>query len=142
MFRVTGTVRDGKTDANKWLRRFSEVYANWLGQEIYPGSLNVDMGALFDWQAPEIAAFRRTYSLKPFGGERDIFMIPCAIVKPGSLSCWLWTTTTAADKRTNPNIVEIIAPIPTIIPRIVRNDRTLCLAKDFIDVRKSILEFI
>jgi CTP-dependent riboflavin kinase len=111
MKRLAGTVQTGCNDANRWLRRFSGVYAQWLGVELYPGSLNLDTGSHFDWHAAEILPFRRRFSLLPYGGERDIFMIPCSIVVPSRQSCWLWTTTTAADNRSDPTVVELVAPV-------------------------------
>jgi len=111
MKRITGIVQGGKNDANRWLRRFAGVYASWLGQDIFPGSLNIDTGTRFDWHAPDIVPFRRRFSLTPHGGERDLFIVPCTIVKPGVQSCWLWTTTTAADDRPDPSVVELIATV-------------------------------
>jgi CTP-dependent riboflavin kinase len=108
---LTGTVQDGKNDANRWLRRFAAVYESWLGQPIYPGSLNLDTGRPFDWHAPELLPHRRRFSLVPHGGERDLFMVPARIVRPGEQRCWLWTTTTAAEYRDDPNVVELIAPV-------------------------------
>ncbi len=46
---LVGIVQDGKNDANRWLRQFADVYANWLGEYIFPGSLNIDTGQRFDW---------------------------------------------------------------------------------------------
>lgn len=111
MKRLSGIVQGGKNDANRWLRRFADAYASWLGQDIFPGSLNIDTGSRFDWHASDIAPFRRRFSLTPHGGERDLFIVPCTIVTPGKQSCWLWTTTTAADNRTDPNVVELIATV-------------------------------
>jgi len=109
--KLTGTVQDGKNDAQKWLRLFAHVYESWLGQPIFPGSLNLDTGRHFDWHAPELLPHRRRFSLLPHGGERDLFMVPARIVHPGARACWLWTTTTAADWRDDPNVVELIAPV-------------------------------
>ena len=108
---LIGIVQDGKNDANRWLRQFACVYADWLGKEVFPGSLNIDTGNPFDWHDSSILPFRRRFSLIPHGGERDLFIVPCAIVRPGNQACWLWTTTTAADNRDDPNIVELIAPV-------------------------------
>lgn len=111
MKKITGRVQSGFHDANKWLRHFSEVYAEWLGTEIFPGSLNVETGRVFDWHDEEIIPFRQRFSLLPYGGERDIFMIPCRVIFPGRQLAWLWTTTTAADNRSDPTVVELIAPV-------------------------------
>ena len=109
--RLSGTVRDGKNDANRWLRRFAAVYEFWLGQPVFPGSLNLDTGRPFDWHTPELLPHRRRFSLLPHGGERDLFMVPARIVRPGEQPCWLWTTTTAADDRDDPQVVEVIATV-------------------------------
>ena len=109
--KLTGTLQDGKHDAQKWLRLFARVYESWLGQPIYPGSLNLDTGRPFDWHAPELVPQRRRFSLVPHGGERDLFIVPARIVSPGEQPCWLWSTTTAADHRDDPNVVELIAPV-------------------------------
>jgi CTP-dependent riboflavin kinase len=108
---LCGIVRDGKNDANKWLSRFANVYTQWLGQPIYPGSLNIDTGIPFDWHAPAILPFRKRFSLIPHGGDRDIFMVPCRIVQPSEYPCWLWSTTSSADNSDTPNVVELIAPV-------------------------------
>ena len=108
---LTGTLQDGMNNANIWLRKFRDVYASWLGEEIFPGSLNLDVGYPFDWHDPDILPFRRRFSLFPHGGERDLYMIPCLIVHPGNQHAWLWTTTTAAEDRDDPNIVELIAGV-------------------------------
>jgi CTP-dependent riboflavin kinase len=107
--RLSGAVRDGKGDANIWLRKFARAYATWLGQEIVPGSLNVEVGSSFNWDAPELLPHRRTFSLAPYGGERDLFIVPCDLVKPARQPCWLWSTTTAAKERRN--VVELIAGV-------------------------------
>ena len=111
MKRLHGIVQGGKSDANRWLSRFAGVYASWLGQEIFPGSLNIDTGSRFDWHASDLLPYRRRFSLTPHGGERDLFIVPCTIVTPGKQPCWLWTTTTAADGRIDPNVVELIATV-------------------------------
>ena len=108
---LTGIVQDGENDASRWLRRFADVYANWLGVRIFPGSLNIDTGHRFDWHDADMLPFRRRFSLLPHGGERDLFMVPCEIVSPHRQPCWLWTTTTAADDRQDPNVVELIASL-------------------------------
>ena len=105
---LRGTVQDGKNDANLWLSRFEGVYARWLGERIFPGSLNLRTGKAFDWHSP-ILSHRRTFSLFPHGGEREIFLVPARIVAPGRRDCWLWSTTTAADNRADPEVVELIA---------------------------------
>jgi CTP-dependent riboflavin kinase len=109
--KLSGTVIDGQNNANIWLQKFADVYAAWLGQRIFPGSLNVDTGRPFDWHDESLLPFRRTFSLFPHGGERDLFIVPCSIVSPGTQSCWLWTTTTAAQHRDDPNVVELIAAV-------------------------------
>lgn len=111
MRRLVGTVQPGHDNANVWLRRFAGAYRPWLGQDIYPGSLNLDTGSPFDWHSPDILPHRRTFSLLPHGGERDLYIVPCTIVEPATQPCWLWTTTTAADDRPDPHVVEVIAAV-------------------------------
>jgi len=94
---LSGVVSDGVSDASKWLQKFSSIYEEWLGVNIYPGSLNLDIDYAFDWYSSELLDYRRQFSLLPHGGERDIFMIPCRIVEPGIQTCWLWTTTRGAE---------------------------------------------
>ena len=108
---LNGIVQDGMNNANIWLHKFSDVYTAWLGQEIFPGSLNLDIGFPFNWNGPNILTYRRRFSLLPNGGERDLYIIPCTIVYPGNYKCWLWTTTTASENRDDPNIVELIAGV-------------------------------
>lgn len=109
--RLVGVVQDGKHDAHLWLARFAAAYEGWLGEPIFPGSLNLNIGKTFDWQAGDLLPFRRTFSLKPFGGERDLYIVPCRITQPQEQPAYLWTTTTAADDRPDPQVVELIASV-------------------------------
>lgn len=109
--RLVGVVQDGKHDAQLWLARFAAAYEQWLGEPIFPGSLNLDIGKAFDWQAADLLPFRRTFSLKPFGGERDLYIVPSRITLPREQPAYLWTTTTAADNRPDPEVVELIASV-------------------------------
>ena len=111
MKKIIGTVQSGFNDASKWLTIFAEVYADWLGEPVFPGSLNIETGARFDWHAEDLLPYRRRFSLLPHGGERDLFMIPARIIRPDLQHCWLWTTTTAADNRHDPSVVELVAPV-------------------------------
>ena len=108
---LIGKVQDGKKDASLWLAKFADVYSDWLRQKIFPGSLNIDTGSAFNWHSTDIIPYRRKFSLAPHGGNRDLFIVPCQIVEPGNQHCWLWSTTTAADSRPDPNVIEIIAPV-------------------------------
>lgn len=131
--KLSGIVQDGKGDARKWLRLFDHVYTQWLGEPIFPGSLNLNTGTVFDWHAEELLPHRRRFSLTPHGGERDLFIVRCQIVVPGPQAAWLWTTTTAADNRPDPEVVELIAPvslrkalgIENKLARTARKDKTL-----------------
>jgi len=109
--KLVGTVQDGKNDANFWLTRFAAAYERWLGEPIFPGSLNLKIGVAFDWHARELLPFRRTFSLKPFGGERDLFIVPCRIQIPKEQRAYLWTTTTAADDQSGRHVIELISPV-------------------------------
>jgi hypothetical protein len=46
---------------------------------LIPGSLNVHLTAKFDWNDSRIEPFKKIYSLAPYGGNRDICLIPCEI---------------------------------------------------------------
>src|SRR5260221_11355273 len=107
--RLFGIVQDGKNDANLWLARFAAAYEEWLGEPIFPGSLNLDIGRVFDWYSPDLLPFRRTFSLKPFGGERDLYIVPCRIRQPKEQPAYLWTPITEADSKPGRQIVELIA---------------------------------
>jgi CTP-dependent riboflavin kinase len=104
---LEGLVESGERSASYWLKRFSHVYEEWLGMPIYPGSLNIRLPAPFDWNSPELLPQRRTFSLFPHGGERLIYMVPCAIVTPAPCPAFLWSTTTAAAE-VRP-LVEVVA---------------------------------
>ena len=114
--RVAGRVQPGKGDASRWLARFNAAYARKVGTPVYPGSLNLALPEAFDWFAPAVA--RRTVwcGREEYGGERDVLLVPCRLVRLGareaSEPAWLWTTTTAARARPDPWVVEVIAAVP------------------------------
>ena len=107
--KIAGIVQDGENNANVWLHRFADVYRAWLNTPIYPGSLNLNTGKAFDWNATALTDYRKTFSLRPHGGEREIYIIPCRIILPVEQSAYLWTTTTAAANREDPEVIELIA---------------------------------
>ena len=110
--KLQGTVREGEGSASFWLNKYSAVYRLWTGMAIVPGSLNVHLAAKFDWDDPRAEPFKRIYSLAPYGGNRDICLIPCEVYREGTDKVYgfAWATTYAAadlDYR----VLEIIAPV-------------------------------
>ena len=76
---------------------------------VYPGSLNLALDAPFDWFAPDVVRRTLHFDRVEYGGERDILLVPCILSNLQGEPAWLWTTTTAADHRSDPWIVEVIA---------------------------------
>ena len=76
---------------------------------VFPGSLNVALGAPFDWFAPAVVRRTVTFDRTEYGGERDILLVPCVLGNLADERAWLWTTTTAARDRQDPWVVELIA---------------------------------
>lgn len=108
---LRGMVQSGKGDASRWLSRFNEAYARKVGMPVFPGSLNVALGAAFDWSSAALKPFLIPFSRTEYGGERDILLLPCVLRNLGGQRAFLWTTTTAAAGREDPWVVEIIAPV-------------------------------
>jgi CTP-dependent riboflavin kinase len=107
--RLTGRVQAGTGDASHWLSRFNAAYSRKVGGPIYPGSLNVALGATFDWFDPAIVRRTVHFHRTEYGGERDILLVPCTLPNLANEPAWLWTTTTAARDRPDPWVVELIA---------------------------------
>ncbi|MEP6574459.1 MAG: hypothetical protein ABJD11_17290 [Gemmatimonadota bacterium] len=61
---------------------------------LFPGSLNLALGATFDWFAPEIARRTIHFDHAEYSGERDILLA------------------TAARDRSDPWVIEVIAAKP------------------------------
>ncbi len=80
--------------------------------EIVPGSLNVELDTPFDWNAPSLIPFKRVHSLTPFGGNRDICLIPCEVYTEESIKIYgfAWATTYAASDINN-RVLEIITSV-------------------------------
>lgn len=78
---------------------------------IFPGSLNLALDENFDWFQPFCQAKVIWFGREEYGGERDIFLLPCKLVNLGNKNAFLWTPTTAAKDRPDPWVVEVIADV-------------------------------
>ncbi len=110
---LQGVVKEGKGDASFWLNKYSDVYQLWTGIAIIPGSLNVHLPAKFDWNDLSIAPFKKIYSLMPYGGNREICLIPCKICKEeetDKIYGFAWATTNAANDP-DYKVLEIITSV-------------------------------
>ena len=108
---LRGQVQGGKGDASRWLHRFNEAYSAKVGMPIFPGSLNVVLESPFNWFQAELQAHRIWFGKEEYGGERDIWLIPCVLPNLQAQKAYLWSTTTAASSREDAHVVEIIAPV-------------------------------
>ena len=108
---LEGRVQGGKGDAARWLSRFNAEYSRKVGMEVFPGSLNVALGQRFDWFAPEWQRHVVWFGREEYGGERDILLLPCRLRNLAGQRAFLWSTTTAAQDRDDPWVVEIVAPV-------------------------------
>ena len=110
--KIQGTVQEGQGDASFWLSKYSAVYQLWTEMTLFPGSLNVHMAAKFDWNDARVEPFKRIYSLVPYGGNRDICLIPCEVYKEGAdkIFGFAWATTFAADDF-DYRVLEIITSV-------------------------------
>jgi len=107
--RLIGRVQAGAGDASHWLSKFNTAYSRKVGTLVYPGSLNVALGAPFDWFDPAIVRRTVVFDRTEYGGERDILLVRCLLANLANEPAWLWTTTTAARDRPDPWVVELIA---------------------------------
>jgi CTP-dependent riboflavin kinase len=106
---LIGRVQAGERNASHWLSEFNDAYSRKVGVPVFPGSLNVALGAPFDWFDPAIVSRTIPFDRTEYGGERDILLVPCLLTNLASEPAWLWTTTTAARDREDPWVVELIA---------------------------------
>src|SRR5687767_9038737 len=106
---LIGRVQAGERNASQWLSKFNDAYSRKVGVPVFPGSLNVALGAPFDWFDPAIVSRTIHFDRTEYGGERDILLVPCLLPNLASEPAWLWTTTTAAREREDPWVVELIA---------------------------------
>lgn len=111
MIALVGRVQSGQRDASRWLERFNDAYRRKLGMPVFPGSLNVALPQAFDWHAPELEPYVVRFGREEYGGERDVLLVPCRLRSLGGQRGFLWTTTTAARDRTDPWVIEIVAPV-------------------------------
>jgi len=110
--KLQGIVQEGKGAASFWLTKYAAVYQLWTGMTLIPGSLNVHLPAKFDWHDARLAPYKKTYSLTPYGGNRDICLIPCEIYKEeaGQIYGFAWATTNAANDP-DYKVLEIITAV-------------------------------
>lgn len=106
--RFAGRVQSGTGNASHWLTRCNAEYARKIGMAVFPGSLNIALGAPFDWFAPDVVQRTVTFDGPEYGGERDILLVPCRLENLDDELAWLRTTTTTACSRTDSSVVEII----------------------------------
>jgi len=110
--KIQGIVRDGEGDASFRISKYSEIYQVWTGMTIVPGSLNVHLAAPFDWHDSSFEPFKKIYSLIPYGGNRDICLMPCEIYKEKKEKIYgfAWATTYAANDFDH-RVLEIITSV-------------------------------
>ena len=108
---LRGTVQSGQNGASRWLGKFNDAYSAKTGLRIFPGSLNLVLEQAFDWDATEIQGGVIFFAMQEYGGERDIFMLPCRLTSLDGRKAFLWTPTTVARGRNAPAQVEIITDI-------------------------------
>lgn len=108
---LRGRVQSGVGDASKWLTRFADAYARKTGTPIFPGSLNLALDEDFDWYAPFVAERHVFFDRTEMGGERDVLLVPCVLSSLEDRPAFLWSTTTAAQGRADPWVVELICEV-------------------------------
>ena len=108
---ISGRVQSGENDASRWLDKFNEPYSKKTGMAIFPGSLNLALDKNFDWFKPACQAKVIWFGKEEYGGERDIFLLPCKLINLGNKNAFLWTPTTAAKDRPDPWVVEVITDV-------------------------------
>ena len=110
--KIQGVVQEGEGNASFWLSNYSTAYQLWTGMTLIPGSLNVRLAEKFDWNDARVEPFKKIYSLIPYGGNRDICLIPCEIYKEekNKIYGFTWATTKAADDF-DYRVLEIIASV-------------------------------
>jgi CTP-dependent riboflavin kinase len=110
--RIQGVVQEGEGDASFWLSKYSAVYQSWTGMTIIPGSFNLRLAAKFDWDAASVEPFKRVHSLTPYGGNRDICLIPCEVYRgeTDKIYGFAWATTHAANDF-DYRVLEIITSV-------------------------------
>ena len=105
-------MQEGEGNASFWLSKYSDVYKLWTGMTLIPGSLNVRLAEKFDWNGKSVEPFKRIYSLTPYGGNRDICLIPCEVYKEKTdkIYGFAWATTYAANDF-DYRVLEIITSV-------------------------------
>ena len=79
---------------------------------LIPGSLNVQLAAKFDWDDTSLEPFKKIYSLIPYGGNRDICLIPCETYRESGHKIYgfAWATTYATNDL-DYTVLEIITSV-------------------------------
>jgi CTP-dependent riboflavin kinase len=109
---LVGRVQTGKGDASHWLARFNAAYSRKLDMPVFPGSLNVALPHALRLAGASAPATRGlVWAREEYGGERDILLVPCRLQNLGGQRAFLWTPTTAARDRSDPWVVEVVAPV-------------------------------
>jgi CTP-dependent riboflavin kinase len=110
--KLQGVVQEGEGDASFWLSKYSDAYRLWTGMTLVPGSLNLRLAAKFDWNAASVEPFKKIYSLVPYGGNRDICLIPCEVYgdRTDKIYGFAWATTYAANDF-DYRVLEIITSV-------------------------------
>jgi len=108
---LAGKVRARFGNASHWLKLFNTAYSQKLGMSVFPGSLNIALDHVFNWFDPRYEPHRIWFGREEYGGERDILLLPCALVSLDHRKAFLWTPTTAARDRRDPWVVEIVADV-------------------------------
>ena len=100
-------------DASYWLQRFHAPYCQKTGMDIFPGSLNLELEASFDWYAKRYQSHIEWFGRDEYGGRaRHLCCCPASCQSSRHEPAFLWTTTTAAHDRPNKNLIEVITDVP------------------------------
>ena len=108
---LRGRVESGENDASKWLSLFNPEYSRKLGMTVFPGSLNLRLGRPFDWLASRYQPHIIPFGRGEYGGERDILLLPCALVTCGRRPAFLWTPIHPTFGVGAADVVEIVADV-------------------------------
>jgi CTP-dependent riboflavin kinase len=98
-------------DASRWLSLFNPAYSRKLGMPVFPGSLNLRLGRPFDWLAPRYQPHIIPFGQEEYGGERDILLLPCALVTCGRRRAFLWTPIHPTLGVGEADVVEVVADV-------------------------------
>ena len=108
---LRGRVQSGAGNAAHWLALFNDAYARKTAMPVFPGSLNLGLDEPFDWFDPRWQHAIAWFGREEYGGERDILLLPCVLIRAPAVPAFLWSTTVAAKDPTERLVVELIAPV-------------------------------